>query len=246
MSEISNLLTNIIEKFSIYTKEGLENLTSSMIVIFSSLFIHIYIVDINTLANYLDLLFYPIILIILYFIKINLFSHDYLLFGDENNNYVRASKHKLPSKYLLEKYDISNEDANHYWYNIFNSWQKKDHPRYGQVIRTFRRGYACRFIFYSIKLFEFLFILSLSIFIILNVYSSYINKMIYLYPNSYDMFGFIFLMAILKIFIIKLNNSNIKNLTGVWKKFEEINNDHINWLENNIKNKNELIQHDVK
>jgi len=245
MNEISNLFSIIIEKISIYTKEGLENLTSFMLVVFSLLFIHIYIVDINILANYLGILFYPLIFMILYLIKINLFSYDFLLFGSEEDKYVKAFKYKLPSKFIFENYDVTQEEAIYYWYKIFNSWQKEDHEKYGQFIRTYERGYACRFVFYSIKLFKFLSIVSLSLFILLNAYYMYIKNKICVYPDGYHMFGFIFVIILLDIMLIKLNNSDINNLSGVWEKFEEINNDHISWLKNNIKDKNDLIKYEV-
>ena len=241
MSELSSLFTNILDKISIYTKEGLENLTSAMIVIFSLLFIHTHIVDINSFSNYLGLLFYPIMIIMLYFIKINLFSYDYLLFGKENNKYVKAFQFKLPSKYIADTYEIEKKDAGQYWYNIYNKWQKESDPRYSQVLRTFRRGYACKFIFYSIKVFEFYSILSFSIFILLHAHAAWLAQKIYLIPESYSMFSFIFITGLLRILILKINNPDLDNLSGVWEKFAEINENHIIWLKANIKSKEDLI-----
>lgn len=243
MSEIVSLFTNFIEKFSIYTKEGLENLTSAMIVLFSLLFIHIYIYNINDLGSYLGVLFYPLLLLILYLMKILVFSYDYLLFGDEDNRYVRAFQYKLPSKYIAEHYGLKKDEATHLWLNIFNLWQKKGHNRNIQVNRTFKRGYACRFVFYSIYLSKFYFTLSLGVYIMLNLYSSYISDKFTLYPGGSFMLAYIILIFALKVVLIKLNKTDIENLTGVWKKFEVINDNHIEWIRDNIKKVEDLKQY---
>jgi len=246
MSEVTSIFASIVEQFSVYTKEGLENLSSSTIVIFSLLYIHIFLYDVNSLSNYMGVLFYPILLLIIYILKIVIFSNDYLLYGNENNKYVKAFKSKLPSTYLMEKYEITGEKSNYYWFNIFNSWQNKEHNRYTQTQRTFRRGYACRFVYHSIMAFNILISVSIGTMLLIFGYIYYRTHTLFLFDSSAYMFGYILLLLILRLMISYFNSHEIGHMTGVWKKFESINQNHIEWLEDNIKSIKELEEYNTK
>jgi len=240
MSETGSLLNNLFEQFSAYTKEGLENLSSSIIIIFSLSFIHIYIIDVNKIAEYFGILFYPLLVLTTYLIKIIIFSNDYLLYGDKNNKYVKAFTNQLPSKYLVDKLEIEKRDALFYWFRIYNLWQKEDSDRYEETKRTFKRGYACRFIFYTIKLFDFLISVSFLTLLFLSIYIFIVNQKIFLFENSEIMISYTLFLIILRIIIVKFNNHKEGEYSGVWKKWESINNNHKKWIDDNIKDKKDL------
>lgn len=240
---IKEIINKLIDLISPYSKKGLENLTGITIIVFSLIFCYIFIVSLEVFQNFPSWLLYLATPAIFYLITVNLFSSDTLYYGDPGKNkYVRAFQMYLPSKHISEKFNLDIEKAKNYWFeNIFNTWSRADHPRYEQRIRTFRRGYACRFVYYSIKFLGILFWISILLtltqeILIRLIHSDFIMTSVGL---GYRI-GFIMLIGLVYILIRITNKTSPSNMTGVWRRFAEINKMHIHWIDENIKSIDDL------
>ena len=160
-----------------------------------------------------------------------------MYYGDpKKNHYTKAFKYYLPSKYIAKKFNIDTKEAEKNWWIVFNSWEDTKDKNYHNRQRTFERGFTCRFVYYIIKSFE-LIILLMVIFIILHFFSDKFDHFSYVISsfNIILKISILFLCVIIYIFLRLSNNTNINKLNGVWKRFAEINQNHIKWIDNNIR-----------
>lgn len=221
------------------TKKGLQALIALIILIFSLLFVNIFIISVNILKGVFgwDLLLYPLTPILMYIIIVVLFSSDILYNGDPNeNSYVRAFQSSWPSKYIAQKFKITEKEAMHYWFeNFFNTWRNPNYPRHDQWERTLKRGYSCRFIYYFIKFLDILIILSLFLlFLIEGMPRIFPDFKLTSETNVWIKIGFIVFIFFVDLYIRLSNKTSPNHMTGVWKKYEEINEMHMRWINDNI------------
>lgn len=213
------------------------SLTAFFILIFSLIFCNIFLIPITFLTDFPDWLLYPFFWVIMYIITILVFSDDVLYYGCPNNKYVKAFQSNWPSKHIAEKFSISQKDASYYWLeNFFNKWANPKHPRNVQYKRTLQRGYECRFIYYCIKFLNILVIFSISIVILTEIV---FPRIPFFADIRYDVqvnsaIPFILLIVFVNILLRIGNKTKPDKLTGVWKRFEEINKMHIKWIDDNI------------
>jgi hypothetical protein len=218
-----------IKQIDIYSKRGLEGFTAFIILISSYFFSKVFIIPLKLIQGWSFWEFNIITFIIFYLIKLMLFSSDNLYYSEpSNNSYARAFQKYWPSKYITKKFNLNEVEANNYWFAIFNKWKKPDHPQHSQWIRTLRRGYRCRFIYYCIKFSGFLIIISIAFLLtylfVLKDYTNFKSQMLFI--------------AIVLMFYIILrftNRTSLDNLTGVWRQYKEINLFHIQYIDENFK-----------
>jgi len=172
-----------------------------------------------------------------------LFSSDILYYENpEKNKYAKAFQLHWPSKYIAQKFGLSQQNASFYWFEkLFNTWKEPNHPRHSQWERTLKRGYACRFVYYCIRFFEILLCISIIATVVQEV--AFKKFQIEFFQSNIGLkwkISFIILIALLYIFIRVTNRTSPGKLTGVWRRYAEINKMHIQWIEDNIESLEEL------
>ena len=226
-----------------YSKRGLELLTVLFILIFASVFCHIFILSVAGFDNWPSWLTYGGCSIILYSLVVLIFSSDALYHGDpKRNKYTRAFQLYWPSTYISQKFGISVEDAGYYWFeNYFNVWRDNGHPRHNQWERTLRRGYSCRFVYYCIRCLEILFLLSVILILGQESLQRFLEVKI-LKTDSSLLARIAFVVFVtLMYFVIRITNrTKPERISGVWKHFAEINKIHRKWIDENIHSLAEL------
>jgi len=186
---------------------------------------------------------YPLIYIIFLTIEIVLASSDTLYYGDPTKSrYARAFQEHFPSKHLARKFHLKEREAQHYWFNdIFNVWANPQHPHHDQWKRTISRGYSCRFIYYVIRFLEILLAACVAM-ILLQTVSSYLidGRVSLLNVEFFSKYAFTLCVVVLYLVIRLTNRTSRGHLTGVWRRFAEINQLHIEWIDHNIKSTKDL------
>ena len=237
MTAVNQLLAKLIGIINPESKEGLEALTALLILVFSLAFCYIFIIPFNLFDNWPEWLLYLVVIAIFYLLKFFLFSSDILYYGNPGKNkYVKAFQTYWPSKHIATKFNLSQEDAEFYWHeNLFNTWREHNHPRHSQWERTLRRGYACRLVYYCIHFFGILLWISISVTLLQEILSQRLQMQVFASDISLGWkLGFIIFVALLYILIRLTNKTSPDNLTGVWRRYAEINQMHIKWIDGNI------------
>ena len=241
---MNNLLIKFFQKLTgkidIETRKGLMQLTTVVVLLEGVLFAHLFIIPYTFFGDWKDYSIYIILPIIFYILKILLFGSDDLYYGDpQKNKYASAFQKSLPSKYIEKKFNIDSNRASAIWFEkCFNPLKDPKHPRHEQRKRTLSRGFTCRFIYYFIKTMEYIILLSISVLVLqeiapilsfkfLNWSLEFLKLDVGLTGRIVFIVSNIFLLLITK----KRNNPDVNNITGVWKRFDEINNLHINWID---------------
>lgn len=236
-----DVIKQFIDSVGISSKAGLRALTALVVLAFSFMFCHLFIVSLDILAGTPEWLLCLISYALFQVIQILL--PDKLYYGDpEKDKYVKAFQMYWPSRYLAQKFGLKEKDASYYWFeNFFNAWENPDHPRHTQWKRTLRRGYSCRFIYYCTKFFEILIIVSIMLALIQESLAQLFKMEIFTSKVSlFWRIGFILFVVFLYLVIRIFNRVSPSNLGGVWKRFAEINRMHIEWVDENVKSLDDL------
>jgi len=167
-----------------------------------------------------------------------IFSSDKLYYADpERDRYARAFQAYWPSKHIAEKFDLSQKDANYYWFEkLFNTWADPEHLRHEQRERTFQRGYECRYVYYCLMLFAVLFWVSAATTVLLKILTRCFRVLAF--ESEIELgwkIGFVALMGFLYVVLRLSNRTSLRNLTGVWRRYAEVNELHIRWIDENIR-----------
>jgi hypothetical protein len=220
------------------SKSLIEAVTIILIIVFSLIFSHIFIIPLDFLRALPNWMVYIGVAVLFYIVKFSLY--DKLYYGNpDKDKYVRAFQLYWPSTHLSKKFNISKKDAFYYWYEkLFNKWRAPNSERHSQYLRSLRRGYACRFIFYTLKYFKYLLIVSIILTSLQLAKSLFYPKL-----NSYLSWiniklgwacTFIAIIACLYLFIRMSNKPDPANLKGVWQRYAEINEMHTKWIDEHI------------
>ncbi|HAF61272.1 MAG TPA: hypothetical protein DCK95_02985 [Anaerolineaceae bacterium] len=226
------------------TKTAILIRTIFLIIIISFFWVYIYITPylkpiqsdfkinndflLDGLIGWFSLLIYTLIV-----------STDKLADINSKSKYAKAFQRYWPSRYISEHFDIDINSANYIWFEKnFNTWEKSDSSRNSQYKRTFERGYQCRLVYYLI--------IVLSLFIIFSAIQLIIEFIVmkqFLLIDNY-LWKCIFLGIALVSYLTVKGSNKIKEdkKSGVWKKYDEINQLHIDWIEEN----SELIENQIK
>lgn len=230
-------------RFDTETKAGLKSLTSlcvfSMMLVFLIAYVSpvIYVGD-----NYVAVLVIiaPLVAIIPAIMQIMIFSRDTLANGDpEKNKFVKAYQAVWPTRYLVEQYGLDESEAEYHWFNIFNTWADEKSPRRAQHAWTIRNGFHCRFVYVIMR--TILFLLAFSLVLIPIFYFDNILRWNFnpLASSPYQELWYVRVIFIASLalgyLILRLSNHvSPQKLTGVWKKYADINENNISWLKKNI------------
>lgn len=222
-------ITDIFKGIDIYTKRGLEGYTAFVVIVLSSLFFFIFIIPFDVLHGIPNWILYLMTEFVFLLIKLILFSDDKLYYSDPpKNQYAKAFQKYWPSIYMQNKFNLDKQKADYYWFEkIFNKWKNPNHPRHQQWQRTIRRGFRCRFVYYFIRCVEFLIILSS---VCLLVYIIIVKN----YSNLILQVSYIVFLIILYIVFRSANRTDLDNLRGVWRQYREINELHIQFIDDNF------------
>ena len=236
-AESTDFLKTLVKLFNISTKKGLEFFTAAIILLFSFLFCVAYIFPIHSIKSQNSFLVYTIIYLLLLFIQFFLFKSDRLYEPHEKpSRYAKAFQKYFPSKYIAEQFDINLDEARYYWYNyVFNKWQNPSHPNHDQWVKTLQRGFSCRLVYYVLKFFELIMLLSILL-IIARLIVFRFSLEDFFVIGRVSGYQLIYLVGIFVLYAaIRAGNSTDTNrLTGVWFRFAEINKNHRYWLRDNF------------
>jgi len=236
----------LISAMGLTSRNRLMLLTSGTILLFAGMFACVFILPLNLFSQLPQSLqdLSGIIqsvggtIVITFMLATWIFSSDELYYADpEKNRYVRAFQVYWPSKHIAERFDLNQEDADYYWFEkLFNIWADPEHPRHEQRERTFQRGYACRYVYYYLKLFVALFWVSAATTVLLEILTRLFG--ILAFESKVGLgwrIGFVVVVGFLYIILRCSNRTSLSNLTGVWRRYAEVNKLHIRWIDENIK-----------
>lgn len=222
------------------SRVGLETLSALVVVLSGLAFAQVFVVPLNFFNDWPALILYLAGPAILGMAKIILASTDRLTYADASRHkYARAFQTHWPSKHLASKFGLSDEDATYYWFEgLFNSWRDEEHPRHGQWKRTLRRGYACRFVYHCIVLSRILLLLSIVLVALSALAKTFPDVpplRIFVVDNGLtERIGFTMALGVTYATLSLMNRTSPENLTGVWRRFAEINQMHIRWIDDNV------------
>ncbi len=241
---MEDFLKNLYSLIDPETRRGLKFLTCIIIFVLTIFFAAAFILPNQFIQNVISQLnlpngiYYLTGLLIVHLLFVTLTSGDKLYYGNPQKNcFVRSFQEKLPSKHLYRKLNessktlISMERATQLWFDEFNKWREQGHPRHKARERTFQRGYSCRFIYY---LFTYsVCLLSLSaIWLTIEVFMCHYQH--HIINNLEAKITYTAIILIVPILLYCCNKPNKTKPTGVWLRFNEINNDHITWIDHNL------------
>lgn len=186
-----------------------------------------------------------IILFILFWLILSIVTDNDTLYSGkpEKNNFVKCFQKFYPSNYLIEKLKIDSETAQYLWFTkAFNTWADKNHKRYGYWKSTLERGFMCRFVYINYQFFKYVGIVSLIInlvlifFILTGLVTTVEFVDTYLRQKTYLSKEIIFMLScgLISSIIYFFNKSKEEKCQGAFKRFNEINQQNIHWLEENI------------
>jgi hypothetical protein len=228
------------EMLSLETSAGLQLLSALVILGWGLLFAHLFVVDLRLFETVPTWILSLVVVTTLAVIRVMLASTDTLLYGDSTaDKYTRAFQANLPSRYIADKFGISKQDAEFYWYEgLFNRWSDPKQPRHSQWARTLRRGYACRFVYHTLVLLKVLIVLS-TVLTLLVAVSMVVPALCMLHtvgPESGlgERISFIVVLLVFYLFVRLTNRTSPQHPSGVWRRFAEINQLHAKWIDENV------------
>jgi len=235
-----HVLERITEMINPSTKRGLRVLTSAAIVVILLFFIWWFVKPNSIIGPALEVKNIPtqvvdlMLAIIFYIISIVLFSHDELYYGDpEKNQYARAFQKKWPSLYLSEKLGIGQKTASNLWFDEFNKWRSENHPQHQQWQDTLSRGFACRLVYYLLKSSKTFFLISF-FYLLIELLTLIVGMKFAERETLSCRILFTALMALIWSILLWTNRIQFRGPTGVWRRFNEINERNNHWIAQNI------------
>jgi len=237
----SSPIDNVLKALSPETKAGLRVLTAFLIVGMATVFLMCFIWPIKGVAAAFEALSFPGWLLVavpsalIYLVVVTMFSSDVLYYGDpKKSKFVAAFQEHWPSKYIARTLQIEPKEATKRWLQQFNTWRAENHSNHQQWLRTFHRGFACRLVYYL--LFSSLTSSCLAALFVLAELVSRHFGLGWVHPTSFP--ARVVFLALVLLFWVLLrvtNRPEIGRLTGVWRRFQEINELNIEWVSRNIR-----------
>lgn len=234
---MKDFIKEIIGLIDPETRKGLLFLTGASILVLVTFFFFAYVGSVpvyNTIIGQLNLpkwVYGCALLIVEYILFVVISSDDKLYYGNpKKNRFTRAFQKYLPSNHLAAVLKTDVDTAKHLWFDEFNKWADEKHERHEERQRTFQRGFSCRFIYYLWIVNRLLLILSILWLLV---------EVILVKCTDHDIANLEAKLAIallLLIFLTSLglfNRTNDSNPTGVWRRFNEINQRHCAWIDEN-------------
>ena len=190
-------------------------------------------------------------LLIVFFLLIKeaISDKDVLYSGNpDKNKYTKAFQEKLPTKYIIQEYNVEMGEAKTLWYSVFNKWKNKEHEMHSNWKKSLERGFKCRMVYFIIVSFRFMFWLSLIFTSILYVINHFdiktkVNVLDKYFESHTDYSGMITYSSIcfLTFITFLIINYPTKNKSrGCFLRFNEMNELNANWLRRNIQSKEDF------
>lgn len=216
------------------TQDGLVNITTWFIILIYFLYLHLFIVPIRiskfeeNYALYLFVLFIPAAIGLL------LFSGDSIAYAE--NNEARFFQAQFPDKYVAEKFKIDMPKARLLWFKAVD--KLKDEER---IKRTFQRGYTCRLVYYTRRAALAFFGVAIATLLLTSLWRYYSAPELHgwrefsvAFLQETNLLGKLFYVAHvggLWIYFSTFHRPRMKNPSGVWIRWKEINDRNKAWID---------------
>jgi len=201
-----------------------------------------------------SLLAIPVIgTVVIPLIKYTIIRPDPLQRSSRSNQSIRFFQAQFPSRYLLERCDrcketketcpaFLREEGGEYrniWFKgFFNKRILEEDP--GLVESTFEKGYTCKLIFYIQGIARWFIIFSVLALIIKQVFQFVSEGRVVFDATALQLISPI--VALLVILVLGYNNKpDLKNPTGCWHAWQEINQMNIAWMKNHEAELNSVV-----
>jgi hypothetical protein len=236
MSEIVKILSEATS-----SKGMIRATTSFLLIVLLYFFAYTFF---GLVINENGLISLLIALAVYFLIQTFITNYDVLYDGNpKKNRFVRAFQMKYPSTYIMEKYGIDEIEAKKLWFRkIFNTWENPNHSMYGHRLRCLRRGFICRLVYYVMTVSFGFFCISLFLLIILGILNfksiSFGIGPIDDFISSHNTLKLPLVTTltylIVSFFLLFTNYPRKKKPLGCFKRFNEVNEQSIDWLEENF------------
>jgi len=215
------------------SKAGLKLLTVSLGIAIGLLWYLAFVQELSWLASP-AWWFAPLAAITIGFSTVLVFADDKLYYDGVRNPYAQAFQKSFPSTFIACQLKMPPEDARNLWFKSFNVLRDPKHPNHDQWKRTFQRGYQCRLVYFFLRIGALAFSVSGILIVTESVSRFWFNTQLF-DPASFGR-RLVFTCAIGVLwFVVRVKNRvRLDHLTGVWRRFEEINLLNTAWARENI------------
>jgi hypothetical protein len=235
LSELIKELTSLIDP---ETRKGLLFLTGTSILALTALFFTGFVGTVPGAHDVLKQFSLPdwayglMFLLLVYVLFVVIASDDTLYYGNpKHNRFARAFQRNLPSKHLSVALGTDNETATYLWFNEFNKWGDPKNERHEDWKRTFQRGYSCRLIYY-------LWVFGRNLLCLCGAWLAVEAFLFFYYGRPVaNIEAKITVVLVIVLLILSLgicNRTKAGSATGVWRRFDEINERHCSWIDRNL------------
>jgi hypothetical protein len=234
MSDLAKSLSNLL---NVETRTGLLFLTGAWILVLSLVFFAAFVYQlawVKEAATQLDLAewVYGLLLVLaVHALVVLLSATDVLTYGNpKRNKFAAAFQRRLPSTHLSKVIEVDSDVGTRLWFDEFNKWADPEHPRCQDRNRTFQRGYACRFVYYLTSVSRSLFLLGLAwLGVELILEWVFGTEVVAVEAKAVSLAVFFMVWLIVRL----TNRVRESQPTGVWRRFDEINQRHCDWIDSN-------------
>lgn len=251
MGDFTETVQSLLDKLGPQSKSGLRILTAVTAIGFLYFFLAAFIAPIAPLSDAFKNSGIPSSVwhlgatVLLYLLVVLVFSDDGLYYGDaERNCFARAFQRHWPSSYLAQRLNIDPRTARNIWFSEFNKWGEPGHPSHSQRVMTFRRGYACRLVYYFLRFSKTAFFASALLLTFELVLRCRLNWD-WIPPESLPSRAiYVSVAGIAWLLVLATNRTDPP--TGVWRRFDEVNELNIHWIDTNLESLRLLIPEGAK
>jgi hypothetical protein len=203
-------------------------------------FLLLYVVDLTFDDWVADIprVFLP--LLALSAIDILLLSEDSLQHSrSASNRHISFFKAQFPRIYIQKQYNLPAPEARQRWLAVLRQWKDENHPNHFYFVALLRRRLECRTVFYLQRVLIWLSLLSFVALVILAVLSWWgaldLPRFYSLDNAGLTVARIVFPIALLGLYVyLRMDNRpDQDNPTGVWLKWEEINDQLKAWWDQN-------------
>jgi hypothetical protein len=239
-SESLKALGGVLQVLSPNSKHGLRFLTAAFVIIVVVVFVLAFVNPLPWLAKF-ELWIVILAAVALAIVSVLLFSDDTLYYDSpEKNAYAKAFQKRWPSRHIAEILHIDLSTASTIWFSEFNKLNSADSDGHVQWSKTFQRGYQCRLVYHMLKLSRRMFLIGVLLLELEALLWWGCDYRLMAEETLWSRIAFVAGAALLWLYLRLTSRINPERLTGVWRRFEEINELNIAWADKNIP---QLVRH---
>lgn len=232
-----DMLNKLVNAINPTTKTGVRVLTALSTVGIALLFIWCFILSIAYIDEAFSKIKVPskivelLLAVVVYAMLILIFSSDALYYGEPTKNlYTKIFQSEWPSRFLEEYLGVERSLAKNLWFDEFNKWRDPNHSQHQQWNDTLSRGFACRLVYYILHFLGLFFWLGCAFLVIEIILSKIMSHSYTIEKTLACRIAFVCGMAFFWSVIRASNRLKLKGPTGVWRRYNEINNRSIHWI----------------